>query len=79
MDIFDRIQKLNQKGIIIDCVATDQIENGNRKGVENGEYPLVTYTVEVMNASLEKMLYTESCDSLKEAIYAGVIFAENKL
>ena len=77
MDIFKRIQKLNKKGIIIDCVAINQIDNGNKNDVEKDIIPIITYTVEVMDISLE-MLYTESFDSFKEAIEAGVKTAEDK-
>ena len=76
MDIFERIQELNKKGIIVDCVAVSQIDNGNEEGVKNREFPLMTYTVEVMDESLGEIFYTESCDSFKEAIYVGVKFAE---
>jgi hypothetical protein len=76
MDIFERIQELNKIGIVIDCIAINQIDNGNEKGVKEGVFPLITYTVEVMDTSLGKMFYTESCDSFKEAIEAGVKFAE---
>ena len=78
MDIFERIQALNKKGIIIDCIAVNQIDNGNEQGVKDGAFPLITYTVEVMDTSLGEMFYTESCDSFKEAIYSGVKFAEGK-
>lgn len=60
-------------------MAVSQIENGNKKGIENGEFPLITYTVEVMNISLDDMLYTESCDTFKDAIEAGIKFAELNL
>lgn len=76
MDLFNRIKRLNEKGIIIDCVAVNQVKNGNGEDVENRSLSLITYTVEVMDSSLGEMYYTESCDSFKEAIETGVKFAE---
>lgn len=76
MDIFEEIQKINEKGIIIDCVAVNQNENGHEDEVKEGILPLITYTVEVMDSSLSEILYTESCDSFKEAICVGVKFAK---
>ena len=70
MDIFKEIEELNQKGIVIDCVAINQINNGYQEQVNNGSMPLITFTVEVMDTSLE-LLYSESCCSLKEALDAG--------
>jgi len=72
MDLFARIEKLAKKGIIIDVVAVNQIENGYQERVEAGDIPPVTYTVEVMNASLSGILYQESCDTFKEALETGI-------
>lgn len=58
-------------------MVVSQIENSNKKDVENRDMPLITYTVEVMDATLSKILYTESCDSFKEAIYAGENLRKN--
>lgn len=76
MDIFDRLNELNKQGIIIDVVAINQIENGYQERVEAGDMPLVTYTVEVMNNSLDDMFYQESCHTFKEALEVGVKWAE---
>jgi len=76
MDIFTRLENLSNKGIIIDVVAINQEENGYGLQVELGDVPLITYTVEVMNNKLDDMLYQESCDSFKEALEAGVKWAE---
>jgi hypothetical protein len=73
--MFDKIERLAKKGIIIDCVAVNQIENGYQEQVSDGSMPLITYTVEVMTTSLE-LLYTESCDSFKEALEAGLKWAK---
>jgi uncharacterized protein YjgD (DUF1641 family) len=77
MDIFEKIEDLLKKGIVIDCVAINQIDNGCQKQVNEGSMPLITYTVEVMNTSLE-VLYAESRNSFKDALVAG-IKAANKL
>lgn len=76
MDIFDRLQNLYNRGIIIDCVAVNQIDNGYDLEVEAGLTPLITYTVEVMYDDLE-IIYQESCDTFKEAILLGIKYAEN--
>ena len=77
-DIFIRIENLNNKGIIIDVVAIDQIENGHKEQILAGDIPLTTYTVEVMKETAQglNMLYQESCDSFNEALKAGVKWAE---
>lgn len=77
MDIFAEIDKLAKKGIIIDCVAVNQIENGYEEQVKAGSIPLITYTVEVMNINLDDILYTESCDSYKDALIAGIKWASD--
>ena len=77
MDIFEQIESLREKGIVIDVVAVNQIENGYEEQVKAGSMPLITYTVEVLDTSLE-VLYAESCNNLKEALKAGVA-AANKL
>ena len=77
-DIFIRLENLNNKGIIIDVVAIDQIENGHKEQILAGDIPLTTYTVEVMKETAQglDMLYQESGDSFKEALEAGVKWAE---
>ena len=75
-NIFTRIESLSTRGIIIDVVVVNQEENGYGLQVELGDVPLITYTVEVMNNKLDDMLYQESCDSFKEALEAGVKWAE---
>jgi len=75
IDIFTRIENLATKGIIIDVVAINQIENGYGERVEAGDMPLITYTVEVMDTSLGNMLYTESCNTLRETLGVGVKWA----
>jgi hypothetical protein len=78
MDILTRLENLNNKGIIIDVVAVDQIENGHKEQILAGDIPLTTYTVEVMKETSHGLdiLYQESCDSFKEALEAGVKWAE---
>lgn len=66
---------LSKKGIIIDCVAVNQIENGYGEQVKNGSMSVVTYTVEVMDNRLD-VIYQESCDTFKEALEAGVKWTE---
>jgi hypothetical protein len=77
-DIFIRLENLNNKGIIIDVVAIDQIENGNKEQILAGDIPLTTYTVEVMKETAQglNMLYQESCDTFKKALEVGVKWAE---
>ena len=75
-DLFVRMEKLLDQGIIIDCVAVNQVENGYKDAVEAGDIPLVTYTVEVMNVNLDDMLFTEARDSFKEALECGIKAAE---
>lgn len=75
MDIFGRIESLKDKGIVIDCVAVNQKNNGNERQVNDGAMPLITYTVEVMDTYLE-IIYSESCNSFKEAVLTGIEFAE---
>lgn len=77
MDIFEKIESLAKQGIIVDCVAVNQIQNGYKEQVEDGSMPLITYTVEVMNNELSDMLYTESCDTFKEALESGVKATED--
>lgn len=77
LDIFDKINTLTKKGIIIDCVAINQIDNGYGERVEEGSMPLITYTVEVMDTNLE-ILYQESGNTFKQALEAGVKWAENE-
>lgn len=77
MDIFEQIENLANRGIIIDCVAVNQEQNGYGDQVKNGTMPLVTYTVEIMDTSLE-VLYAESCNNFKTALDAG-LKAANKL
>lgn len=77
-DIFIRLENLNNKGIIIDVVAIDQIENGHKEQILAGDIPLTTYTVEVMKETAQglNMLYQESCDTFKKALEVGVKWAE---
>ncbi len=77
MDIFTRLENLSNKGIIIDVVAINQIENGYEEEVKLGNMPLITYTVEVMNTTLDNIIYQESCDSFKEALEVGIKWAED--
>jgi hypothetical protein len=76
MDIFERIESLKDKGIVIDCVAVNQKNNGNERQVNDGAMPLITYTVEVMDTYLEIIYYSESCNSFKGAVLKGIEFAE---
>lgn len=76
MDIFERINNLAKKGIIIDVVAVNQIENRYQEQVKVRDMPLITYSVEVMNVDLDDVFHQESCKSLKEALEAGVKWAE---
>ncbi len=76
-NIFIKLENLSTRGIIIDVVAIDQIENGNKEQILAGDIPLTTYTVEVMKETAQglNMLYQESCDTFKKALEAGVKWA----
>lgn len=78
-DIFEKIQSLIKQGVVIDCIAVNQAQNGYQEQVAIGDMPLITYTVEVMDVSLSNMLYAESCDSFKEALENGIKAAEKYL
>ncbi|ADO60014.1 hypothetical protein [Paenibacillus polymyxa] len=78
-DLFTRHEALRQKGIIIGVVAINQISNGNESLVKKGMMPTVTFTVEVMDESLEDLIYNISCDSFEEALQEGVEYAEKNL
>lgn len=41
MGIFERIERLNEKGLIIDCVAVNQIENGYEESVKEDRKSVV--------------------------------------
>lgn len=52
-NIFTKLENLSTRGIIIDVVAIDQIENGNKEQILAGDIPLTTYTVEVMKETAQ--------------------------
>ncbi len=76
MDILKKVDQFKTKGIVIEIIAINQIENGLEEQVKNNIIPLITYTVEVMDESLSKVLYSESCDLFSEAVIAGIKYAE---
>lgn len=77
MDILKKVDQLKEKGIVIEIVAINQIENGLEEQIKNNTIPLITYTVEVMDESLSKILYSESCNLFSEAVMAGIKYAES--
>lgn len=77
--LFDRQETILKQGLVIDVIAMNQISNGNQKKVEKGIMPLITFTVNVMDITMEDVLFTISCDSFKEAFETGVEFAEQHL
>lgn len=78
MNIFEKIKKLENKGIIIDYMAIDQIEGGMKNEVENGDVPRITYTVYVKKIDGEE-IHCESEDTVKEALITGIIEGEKYL
>lgn len=76
MDILEKIEKWSQKGILIEYIIIDQVENGYGTAVEKGEMPPYTYTVAVMQDHED--LYQESFDHLTEALTSGIRFVEKR-
>lgn len=79
MNLFQKIEEWANKGISIEYVVINQIENGYGEQVKKGIMPLVTYTVYVNRQSDGETLYAESFDHIEEALTAGVEYADKKI
>lgn len=77
MDIFLKIEEIAKEGYFIDYMIHDAIEEGHRYMVEDGEIPLITYTVNVIRNSDCAYIYSESFDHLEECLNAGIKFMED--
>jgi hypothetical protein len=79
MNLFQKIEEWANKGISIEYIVINQIENGYAEQVDKGHMPLITYTVYVNRQSDGETLYTESFDHIEEALTAGINYAKTKI
>lgn len=79
MNTFDKIEEISKKGYAVEYTIVDQYENGNIKQVEKGLMPHITYTVYVVRLDNGEVLYTESCNHIKDCLEKGIMFIEKNL
>ena len=75
-NIFEKHQRLVDKGIVITVEPINQIENGQKSKVQSGEIPLVTFTGYILDTNSDVLEYGESCDTFQDAFEKAIQLGE---